>query len=182
MAKTNRKVDVDKFLDAKDQFKSDAQAYLIAGGEAKNPAQAGYAFKNSAAVKKRIKERTEQHALDAMLAITTLSPLAIKHCQEILLSDDPKDKRAKDKIAMDVIQRTREVLPKEIRTTHEVSLDEETTDSLEALAEFLLERGNAPSIKTIDARATTVSSEDDGEEDVSGEHDVCSPQETEAST
>lgn len=184
MGKTNKPLDVVKFVRAKQAHMSDVDAYAAAGGTSEHPNQAAYAFKRKKSVQQALKEAMTEDATDAMLSVVALSSKAIAHLNDILSSDDPKNRKIKDKVAMEIIQRTRDVLPKEIKTIHEVSIDEESQDALEALAELLLsDKGAGGSlIEAIDVGAATSSPEDDGGESLTTEYTVCASQETSSSS
>ena len=177
-------LDKDKFVRAKQAGLKDAEAYIAAGGTAANPTSAGYKYKNSPTVQVALSEATKSCAIDAMLSLTTLTELAVDHYRDVLTSTNAKDKSAKNKVALDVIQRTRDLLPKEIKTTHEVSIDDESQEVFKELAAFLLSNGgaNATIVEAIETRADSGVAEVDAEESLTTEYTVHSEQETSSSS
>lgn len=179
-----KKLDLDKYVRGKQAFMSNVDAYRAAGGEAKAPEQAAYYFHNKPSTQKALAMATTAQATDAMLELVTLSPLAVAHIKDVLESTNPKDRKMKDKVALDVIQRTRDMLPREIKTTHEMSIDEDSQEALEQLASLLLaDKGTAGQlIEAIESGEVPNTEEADEGEGLTTEYSVCSSQETTTSS
>jgi len=115
--------------------KTQLEAFKGAGGESTSSnrkawEKAAHRFSKKQIVRDKIAEMVQERAIDTQISLVNLAPLAVSHMKDVLTSDDPKDKRAKDKVAENVMLRVKEILPKEVRVKHEHGIKEIDLDAL----------------------------------------------------
>lgn len=143
--------DHDKFASLIVEGKTLEEAYRGAGGTSKAPQQAAHALKKNPKVDALIKEKVRESALSLQIGLVGLGPLAIQHMKEVLESKNKKDVAHKTKIAENVLSRTRDLLPREININHSHELSGSLEDSLEAIADYIIEQRKGSAAKVIEA-------------------------------